>query len=136
MRKTFPEIFQNYKLTQAWIFKYDNKKIGTKVHADQASINVNFWIAPNDANLNPDSGGLVIWDKITPKNSNFNDYNSLKASKEMEQFLSDSGIKEIKIPHRENRCVIFNSKLFHRTDDFNFKKSYANRRVNVTLLFD
>jgi hypothetical protein len=27
---------------------------------------VNFWITPDEANLDPEGGGLVIWDRRTP----------------------------------------------------------------------
>ena len=30
------------------------------VHADDAAIGVNFWLTPNEANLNPDGGGLAV----------------------------------------------------------------------------
>tara|TARA_B100001989_G_C24522729_1_gene456804 strand:- start:88 stop:1647 length:1560 start_codon:yes stop_codon:yes gene_type:complete len=136
MRTTYPGIFKNHRLTQAWIFKYDNKRIGTKIHSDQASINVNFWISPDNANLDVNSGGLIIWDKIPEANSRFKEYNSHKASNEMLEFLETSDTKAFKIPYKENRCVIFNSKLFHCTDVFHFEESYINRRINVTLLFD
>ena len=36
----------------------------------------------------------------------------------------------------ESDAFLFNSKLFHKTDDFSFKNSYIHRRINVTLLFD
>ena len=39
------------------------------------------------------------------------------------------------IPYNENRAVIFNSNLFHETDNYEFKEGYENRRINVTLLF-
>lgn len=136
MRLTYGNIFKKHKLTQAWIFKYDNQKIGTKVHADQASINVNFWIAPNDSNLDGESGGLVIWNKLPPKNWKFSDYNSVSSASKINEFLESENVDKITIPHKENRCVIFNSKLFHKTDNFSFKNSYINRRINVTLLFD
>ena len=136
MRLTYNNIFKNYKLTQAWIFKYDNKKIGTKVHADQASINVNFWIAPDDSNLDTKSGGLVIWNKLPPEDWKFSDYNSIGATKKINEFLKSEDVEKIIVPHKENRCVIFNSKLFHKTDNFTFKDSYISRRTNVTFLFD
>ena len=136
MRLTYKRIFKNYKLTQAWIFKYDHKTVGTRVHSDQASINVNFWIAPNDSNLDTKSGGLVIWNKLPPKSWEFSDYNSIGATKKINQFLKSEDVEKITVPHKENRCVIFNSKLFHKTDNFAFKESYKNRRINVTLLFD
>ena len=51
------------------------------------------------------------------------------------QFLADSGASSLRIPYRCNRAAIFDSDLFHRTDDFRFRPGYANRRVNVTLLY-
>ena len=39
------------------------------------------------------------------------------------------------IPYNENRAVIFNSNLFHETDNIDFKDGYENRRINVTMLF-
>ena len=46
-----------------------------------------------------------------------------------------SNVDYIKIAYKANRVVIFNSKLYHATDDIKFKKGYKNRRVNVTLLY-
>ena len=40
------------------------------------------------------------------------------------------------IPYKENRAVIFNSQLYHATDDFSFEESYENRRINITFLYD
>ena len=136
LRKTFKHIFKDFQLTQAWIFKYDNYKEGTKIHADQASINVNFWITPEDANLSPDSGGLIVWNKLPPDDWSFNDYNSVQSLDKIGGMLESEGIIKKIIPYKENRCVIFNSKLFHCTDEFNFNKSYPHRRINITLLYD
>ena len=47
--------------------------------------------------------------------------------------LHKAGAK--KVPHRANRCVLFDSKLIHVTDKMRFKPGYENRRVNVTLLY-
>lgn len=41
----------------------------------------------------------------------------------------------IRVPHKQNRCVIFNSNLFHRTDTLRFTPGYETRRINLTLLF-
>ena len=64
---TFPTILCEHPLLRWWGFKYDGKLKGTNVHADFAAININFWIAPDDANLDPESGGLVVWDKAAPR---------------------------------------------------------------------
>ena len=34
-----------------------------------------------------------------------------------------------------NRCVVFNSDLFHRTDDIHFRDGYEDRRINITMLY-
>jgi hypothetical protein len=31
--------------------------------------------------------------------------------------------------------VLFNSDLFHSTDEISFREGYENRRINITLLF-
>ena len=65
--------------TQAWAFKHDSAWRGLNIHADAAAVNVNFWITPDDANLDPESGGLVVWDKGSPREWDFETYNSDKA---------------------------------------------------------
>jgi len=136
LKSTFKNIFNNLKLTQAWIYKYESSKEGVNVHADPAIVNVNFWITPDEANLDKKSGGLRIWNAIPPKEWNFEDYNSGKNVPKMKKFLSDNKSSEQVVPYKENRAVIFNSKLFHTTDTFNFNDKYEDRRVNVTLLYD
>ena len=102
-------------------------------HADFAAVNVNFWLTPDEANLDPASGGLVIWDKEAPLDWDFADYNRDPAR--IRQFLEGAGARRITVPHRQNRVVIFNSDLFHKTDDYRFRPGYENRRINVTLLY-
>ena len=140
LRAKFPKIFKDHPINQIWAYKYDSRAkndssslSGIKVHADAAAINVNFWITPGEANLNPDSGGLVVYDVEAPLDWNFMTINSddQKIKKELKKSKGNSKV----IPHRENRAVIFNSNLFHETDQYNFKEGYKNRRINITMLF-
>jgi hypothetical protein len=39
------------------------------------------------------------------------------------------------VPYRENRAVLFESRLFHRSDAPEFAAGYENHRINLTLLF-
>ena len=106
---------------------------GIQIHADEAAVNVNFWITPDDANLDPDHGGLVVWDKVAPLDWNFDQYNG-----DVElprRFLKEAGARSVTVPYRANRAVIFDSDLFHETDTITFKDGYENRRLNVTLLY-
>ena len=135
LRVRFPKIFQHHQLQQAWAFKHDSALRGLNMHADASAVNVNFWITPDEANHNPDSGGLVVWDKEAPDNWDFAEYNNDKNKHKIQAFLEESGAKPINIPHRQNRAVIFNSNLFHETDVIDFQDTYEYRRINVTLLY-
>ena len=92
-----------------------------------------FWITPDDANLDPEHGGLVVWDVAAPLDWDFARFNS--DEKAMRDFLRDHDAKAVTIPYRANRAVIFDSDLFHQTDTIRFKGGYQNRRINITLLY-
>ena len=131
--QTYPAIFKGHPLRYLWAFKYDSSMSGIQIHADEAAVNVNFWITPDDANLDPDHGGLVVWDKVAPLDWNFDQYNG-----DVElprRFLKEAGARSVTVPYRANRAVIFDSDLFHETDTITFKDGYENRRLNVTLLY-
>lgn len=133
LRLALPGIFKQHQLRKLWAFKYDSQLSGIPVHGDFAAVNVNFWITPDDANLDPETGGLLVWDKEAPMDWDFKAYNSDWTR--MRGFLDESGAQSVNVPHRQNRVVIFNSDLFHETGRLNFKPGYENRRINVTLLY-
>jgi hypothetical protein len=133
LRSTYPAIVGEHPLLQLWGFKYDSRLSGIAIHADFAAVNVNFWITADAANLDPASGGLVVWDVPAPSGWDFAKYNDdVPAARE---FLTQAGAKPVTIPHRANRAVIFDSDLFHETDRIAFKEGYLNRRINITMLF-
>ena len=135
LRTTFPGIFKHHLLNQAWAFKHDSALRGLNMHADAAAVNVNFWITPDEANLDPKSGGLIVWNKEAPDEWDFKEYNSEKNEGKIREFLMRHHAEALTVPHRQNRAVIFNSNLFHETDTLSFKEGYENRRINVTLLY-
>jgi Tfp pilus assembly protein PilF len=133
LRRKYPTVFSSHPLELLWAFKYDSQLPGIEVHADFAAINVNFWITPDDANLDPKSGGIVIWDKAAPLDWDFAKYNANTAL--AREFLAHAGARSVTVPYRSNRAVIFDSNLFHETDRIVFKEGYLNRRINITLLY-
>ncbi|MBY0428789.1 MAG: tetratricopeptide repeat protein [Alphaproteobacteria bacterium] len=133
LKTSLPSILNDMPLVQFWSFKYDSSMKGIGVHADAATINVNFWITPNEANLNPDSGGMIIWDKPTPPDWDFKMYNQNDAA--AREFLNANNASPQIIPYRANRAVIFDSSLFHETDTISFQQGYHHRRIGMTLLF-
>jgi len=130
---TFQEIFADHPLRYHWAFKYDSRLDGIGIHADEAAVNVNFWITPDEANLDPQGGGLVIWDKEAPLEWDFAKFNADESA--AYEFLAKSGARQIRIPYRANRAVIFDSNLFHKTDRISFAQGYENRRINITMLY-
>jgi tetratricopeptide (TPR) repeat protein len=134
LRAAMPRVIGDRHLTTMWAFKYDQQMSGTRLHADEAAVNVNFWLTPDDANLDPDSGGLDVWDAEAPLDWKFEDYNA-GSTDLIDKHLAKSNAKSLRFPYRQNRAVIFNSDLFHGTSPFRFKPGYENRRVNVTMLY-
>lgn len=135
LRSTYHAILGDHPLLRWWGFKYTSQRKGINIHADFAAVNVNFWITPDEANLDPESGGLIVWDKPAPLEWTFAQYNNPNAGETIRNFLAESGAKSITIPHRANRAVIFDSDLFHQTDRIDFKEGYLNRRINITMLY-
>jgi Tfp pilus assembly protein PilF len=131
--KNLPGIFGNHRLRQAWAFKYDSRLSGINLHADFAAVNVNFWITPDSAVEDADTGGLVVWDKEAPADWDFEKFNREPTA--MRAFLAENDAEAVRIPYRQNRAVIFNSDLFHETDQIAFRSGYENRRINITLLY-
>ena len=133
LRDAHKAIIGSHALRYLWAFKYDSQGSGTRVHADEAAVNVNFWITPNEANADPLSGGLIIWDQLAPSDWDFSRYNNDALA--AQALLRASGAVQTVIPYRTNRAVIFDSNLFHATDAFRFKPGYADQRINITMLF-
>ena len=61
LRRALPGTLGAHPLAYLWCYKYDAEYSGIDVHADEAAVNLNIWLAPDDANLDPDSGGLVVY---------------------------------------------------------------------------
>lgn len=129
----FPEICGGLPLKYAWAFKYDSRMDGVHIHADDAAVNINFWITPDEANDDPQTGGLLVWDVPAPRGWDFSSFGT--GQEAVRDFLARNNAKAITVPYRGNRAAIFDSELLHKTDVIRFKDGYENRRINVTLLF-
>jgi tetratricopeptide (TPR) repeat protein len=133
LRKAMPELLRDHPVRFIWAYQYDQRLHGIGTHADAAAVNVNFWVTPDTANLDPDSGGLVVYKSQAPADWDFNKYNNDREA--IHRFLERENSGSLRIPYRRNRAVIFNSDLFHETDDLHFREGFENRRINITMLF-
>jgi len=132
-------------LSTSWFYKYDSVEAkergqgGIGVHADQALVNINIWLTPDSANLDPTSGGLVVYDKAPDPAEVFGQafdlWNNFLFAEQRLEWLRENGAANVTVPYRANRAVMFDSKRLHATDRYDFKTGYENRRINLTLLF-
>ncbi|CAM9710775.1 unnamed protein product, partial [Discosporangium mesarthrocarpum] len=150
-----PKVLEGMVLTNMWAYKYDSDTSmeGITVHADNAAVNLNFWICPDEANLDPETGGLVVYPTEPPNGGAVASIHSSRGTERKGQvdsiwndwskkayiksWLREEGhlYSAVNIPHKQNRAVLFDSRLLHETAPFRFKPGYANRRINLTFLF-
>jgi tetratricopeptide (TPR) repeat protein len=133
LRRAFPEILGAHPLSQAWAFKGLLPQAAVDVHADDAAVSVNFWVTPTEANLEPEHGGLVVCRAPPPGDWQIKDYDVDQAH--LVTFLEQNPAGRLTVPYRQNRAVLFRSRLFHHSDRPNFASGYGNHRINLTLLY-
>lgn len=137
LAKAFPKIICSHHLRTAWAYKYDGDiRDPIATHADEAAINFNLWISPNDGNLDPEpSGGLVVYKVETPEGTPRSVYNAFPLHDEVGRMLSETNYANVTVPYQSNRAVVFQSNLFHQSDKMIWSSDYTKRRINLTLLF-
>jgi len=133
IKAALPGIFGSTKLLYLWAFKCQHTGQGVALHHDSALINVNFWLTPDSANQNTESGGLCVYLHEPPKTWDLERYSL--SSELMRNFLNQTESQKHCVPYRQNRVVIFNSRLLHATQAFDFMPGYSQQRLNITLLF-
>lgn len=133
LRRAFPDILGAHPLRQAWAFKGLRAHSAVAVHADDAAVSVNFWATPTEANLDPSRGGLVVCLTPPPAGWDIKDYEADQAR--IVTFLAQHADERLVVPYRQNRAVMFRSRLFHNSDSPEFAIGYENHRINLTLLY-
>ena len=133
IRGAFPDLLNDHPLSQAWVFKGLKATAAIDAHADDAAVSINFWVTPDHANRNPDGGGLVVCRAPPPAAWQVQGYDADKAA--ISAFLNRHAADSLVVPYRENRAVLFESRLFHRSGATDFATGYENHRINLTLLF-
>jgi hypothetical protein len=104
---------------------------GQGLHADSACVGINLWTTPDDANLDSESGGVLIYDVLKP-----DDWVSTNSSEIAQTYLEGVNYNTTRIPYQCNRAVLFNPSLFHKPEKIKFKTDYENWRTNITFFYD
>ena len=147
LREALPDLLGEEVLKNFWSYKYDNRfsqgdalgQQGIKMHADGAKVNMNMWLTPDDAVLDPESAGITIFDFGVDTAELFEMSQSPSRRKELHELMVAAGARDAVIPHKRNRMVMFNSRLIHQSghprQPMRFKEGYENRRISMTWLF-
>ena len=117
VRAAFPGVIGDLQLSQAWAFKGLVPDLPIALHSDDAEVSLNFWLTPDAANRSRGRAGMVIDRQEGCCKQEIRDKNG------------------IVVPYRQNRAVLFKSRLLHGSDAPEFAAGYENLRINVTMLF-
>ena len=127
-------LLQGTQFLRAWSFIYENFSNGVSIHADPASVNINFWVTPDHClESHPGTNGLTIWPIQHPHDWPWEKYN--RDNNEIVRFLNQHQVIPVSIDYKFNRAVIFDSSFFHQSQPVVTKPGYENRRINYTLLY-
>ncbi len=137
LKQRLPRVIGDQFLSNMWAYRHGAEGRGVVAHTDHAAVTFNFWITPDQANLDPASGGLVVYRKEEPYDWNWMEVNREKNTPrirdKVDRYLESA--ETLTIPYRANRAVLFHSNLFHTSDVMRFRRGFENRRVNITMLF-
>jgi tetratricopeptide (TPR) repeat protein len=133
LRDVFGALLGARPLTQAWAFKAVSPGAGIESHADGAAISVNFWLTPDQANLSPGRGGMIVCTKPPPDDWEIEGYAGDRTR--AQAFMAANADAALRVPYRENRATLFRSRLLHGSDAPQFAAGYGNHRINMSLLF-
>ena len=129
LHRAMPRVMKDHALKELWSYKYESSdderhedhRTGIHVHADDAMVNVNRWITPDEANLDRTSGGLVVYTIKPPTElvGSFQDFNSNWEYVE-QRLLRPNGYANVTVPYKQNRAVIFDPFFFTRRTSISF----------------
>ncbi|MPZ47941.1 MAG: tetratricopeptide repeat protein [Dehalococcoidia bacterium] len=137
LRQRLPHVLEDRPLSNIWAYRYDSRSDGVRAHFDEGSVTINFWITADSANQTMEGhGGLVMYDRESSPDWDWS-VNVYKDDPEvqarMAAYLAEA--KQVVAPYRCNRAVMFKSTLLHKSEPFQFRDGFEDRRMNITLLF-
>lgn len=137
LKVLLPRVIGPRFLSNMWVYRHGAEGRGVDLHSDQAAVTFNFYITPDEGNLDSDHGGLLLYDREQPLDWDWYTTNLKKLEPEIQARMQErlSGAKARSLPYRCNRAVLFRSNLFHKSDSYRFRDDFHLRRMNVTLLF-
>jgi len=134
LKAQLPTVLQGSECVANLAFMYIRNE-GLHPHSDLAAVTVNTWMTPDEFNLEPDSGGLILHDVKRTEEMMVHEFNAAPYC--VEYFEKNTKGQKVVIPYRCNRTVIFDSRTFHSSDRVSFRNANTeSTRMNFGLSFD
>jgi hypothetical protein len=134
MKQRLPTVLRGLDVTTHWAYLH-TRSVGLSAHTDAGSVTLNLYLTADEHNREPGTGGLVLTSVRRPPSVSLIEYNSMPWA--AEYYERERTEQEFVIPHRCNRAMIFESRLFHRSDRISFvADGTRSMRTNVGILFD
>jgi len=129
-----PKILNGLQPLTHWALMY-HKNTSGNVHADHCSVTVTIWLTPEEYNLNPNSGGLILYD--VKRSEDLMPHEHLVGESSMKIVNETTKGNSVTIPYAYNRAVIFDAKTFHSTQQPEFNVTTPEGyRINLSIAFD
>lgn len=134
LQERLPRLMAGFDFVEHWAFSHVGG-VGLRPHFDVGSVTVNLWLTPDEHNLTPGRAGLILYSVRQPADLSGGQLKIPGWSDEY--FVSQHDGTEVRIPYRCNRAVVFDSKLYHASDEGTFRGGDLwSCRMNLSLLFD
>lgn len=134
LERNLPGLLSDKSLVAYWGLMYRDNVAG-KVHSDLAAVTLTLWLTPQQFNLDPTSGGLLLYDVKRDPEVMPHEHLSAEWSESYVAERTQGGM--IKIPYAWNRAVLFDGRTFHKTDELNFAtQGPSSFRINLAYAFD
>jgi hypothetical protein len=140
LRDALPDLLGPLRLRTIFGYVYYQSGSDGHLHADQGvlddrqAVSLNYWVTPDEANLDPGQGGLTVWNRRAPE-AYFKEPDAATRRAMLEAELSKPGTARRRIPYAGNRAMLFRSDILHKSEPMTFREGLLNRRVSLTFIF-
>ena len=140
LQRVLPEILDGLTLRTVFGYMYYQDGEAGHLHADQGlvgdrrTVTLNYWLTPEEANAEPDSGGLWICDKQAPP-AYFHTSDDREKGAILKGLIADPDTRWDYVPYAGNRAMLFQADVLHKSDWMRFKDGLDNRRISLTFIF-
>jgi hypothetical protein len=134
LRAALPRVLKGLDFVEHWALLYTKNTPG-RIHSDHAQKTISIWLTPDEHNLDPERGGLVLHD--VKRSAAMMPHEHLMGQSASEYVRARTGGRSVRVPYRWNRAILFDAMTFHETDQLSFSLAGSDAyRMNLSLAFD